>query len=204
MHYKNCDIIMCFPGIGRTFFTQGETLYVDKNYNVPKSSKKPFEEVERQMPHSSFTLDKDFTGDDLKGFAEEIASIQETGRYRYILIPMRFDLAKHLYDSDIHFIVVKPYELDRDVWMKRWMKAGESALDLSVRLKEMNNSESGYAAFAPIVHLSADEWLGNILDQTPIKVPDIDVTAPLFQETEAGKFKLIDPMLGYTANGGSK
>lgn len=201
MHYKNSDIIMCFPGIGRTFFASLITPAQRVEPGPDQLRKKTTNEA---IPHSDFTLDKDFSGDDLKGFAEEVASIHKTGRYRYILIPMRYDLAKHLYDSDIQFIVVKPYELDRDVWMKRWMKAGESALDLSVRLKEMNNSESGYAAFAPIVHLSADEWLGNILDQTPIKVPDIDVTAPFFQETEAGKFRLIDPMLDYSARGGAK
>lgn len=173
-HYKNCDIIMCFPGIGRTFFAEGESSYVEKSYDAPKHCKRPFFEETRSLPRSSFTLDKDFTGNDPKGFIDEIVSIQQSKQFRYILIPMRYDLAKQLNERVILFIVVKPYEQDRDAWMKRWMKAGETAIDLEARRVEMNNSESGYSAFAPIVHLNADEWLGNILDQSPIRVGEAE------------------------------
>ena len=162
--YKNCDIIMCFPGVGRTFFTASETSFLARNDN------RPFREETKQLPHSTFTLDKDFSGDDVAKFVNELFVIKVKREYRYILIPMRFDIAKELHDSDIAFIIVKPFELDRDVWMKRWLKAGESAASIDARRVALNDSESSYSAYAPIVHLSADDWLGNVLDQSPERV----------------------------------
>ncbi|NCD35474.1 MAG: hypothetical protein EOL87_18985, partial [Spartobacteria bacterium] len=139
--YKNCDIIMCFPGIGRTFFAEEVFRYSDGT---------------SKMPHSDFTLDKDFKldkefkGDSAAKFAIEVSAIRTSRKYRYILIPLRYDIASALHDRNIPFIIVKPYEQDRDAWMKRWMKAGETAASIEERRVEMNNSEIGYSAFAPI------------------------------------------------------
>jgi hypothetical protein len=144
MIYSNTDIILCFSGIGRTFFSKD----------------------------SLFALDKDFDGKDAKAFADEIAKLKLLKKYRYILVPMNDKIRDDLEAKSVPFITVVPLLHQWDGWSKRWLKAGATAEQLNARLTDWNKYYKelegwDYDDFTkPIIHLKDDEWLGNVLCQS--------------------------------------
>lgn len=144
MIYSNTDIILCFSGIGRTFFSE----------------------------QSTFTLDRDFDGNDAKAFTDELVKLKALKKYRYILVPLNDKIRDELETRNVAFITVVPLLHQWDEWSKRWLKSGATAEQLNTRLADWNKyyKKPGgwdYDDFAkPIVHLKDDEWLGNILCQS--------------------------------------
>ncbi|MEA4869926.1 MAG: hypothetical protein VB062_04730 [Christensenella sp.] len=142
MTYKNSDIILCAPGIGRTFF-------------------------EAEKTHSTFTLDRDFPeGADPIRFVRDLVEIRVSKQYRYILVPNVQPIHDELYKRGIEFLTVMPREEELNEWMKRWLKAGASAEVISSRVSTIRTVYR-YSGEVPIILLSSDEWLGNILEQNP-------------------------------------
>ena len=145
MIYSNTDIILCFAGIGRTFFSE----------------------------QSTFTLDRDFKsgGDsDVKKFVEWMILTKNTRKYRYILIPLNEEIGSELSARGIKYIVAIPNPSDWNAWASRWMKSGATAEQLTERSEEWSKFfiENAHIRkfIAPTVKLKPDEWLGNILCQS--------------------------------------
>jgi len=144
MIYSSTDIILCFSGVGRTFFSA----------------------------QSTFTLDRDFDGKDAKLFTDELVKLKALKKYRYILVPLNDKIRDELEAKSVAFITVVPLLHQWDEWSKRWLKAGATAEQLNARLADWNKYYKelegwDYDDFAkPIIHLKDDEWLGNILCQS--------------------------------------
>ena len=157
MKYKRSDIILCYPGVGRTFFTS----FKDKNNGVS---------------NSAFTYNAEFKpeagpGDyrKLTNFVESTLSLRETKDYRYILLPLLPELNQLLCDKGIPYFVVTPYSDERNEWVKRWLKAGASATEIYSRicnwttLMKLDITKGKGIK----VWLDKEEWLGNVLEQSP-------------------------------------
>ena len=149
MIYSNTDIILCFSGIGRSF-------YYKKGSN------------------SDFALDKDIANDDWKAFADEIIADIAKDRWRYILVPLDTLLAQYLTERGAKFVIACPIPEDRSEWMRRWWKSNATAKQISDRSKAWDDylgwSEEIEALGAPIIYLKSDEWIGNVLSQNPNEV----------------------------------
>lgn len=154
MKYKRSDIILCYPGIGRTFFTS-------------------FKDDDKGIKNSAFTYNaefKDVVGPvALSGFIESLLALKETKDYRYILVPLVPDIHVRLSDKKVPYFIVTPYLDERNEWVKRWLKAGASALEVFNRtcdwytlIKVDTTKGKGVR-----VYLDKDEWLGNVLEQSP-------------------------------------
>lgn len=139
MKYKSSDIIVCFPGIGRTYFTG-------------------------QYSNSSFVCDLDQNKEWVEEFLKKPVILREERTYRYILIPASPDIFKELKAQKIPFIYVRPYNDEANEWMKRWMKADANISDLTFRRLAFRWDNP---VDVPIVYLSSEEWLGNVLSQSP-------------------------------------
>ena len=110
MIYSSTDIILCFSGIGRSF-------YYKKGSN------------------SDFALDKDIVGDDWKAFADEIIADKAKTRWRYILVPLDTLLAQYLNERGVKFVIACPHPEDRSEWFRRWWKSNATAKQLADRSK---------------------------------------------------------------------
>lgn len=149
MIYSNTDIILCFSGIGRSF-------YYKKGSN------------------SDFALDKDIANDDWKAFADDIIADVAKDRWRYVLVPLDALLAQYLTERGVKFVIACPIPEDRNEWMRRWWKSNANAKQIADRSKDWDNylgcSEKIEALGAPIIYLKSDEWIGNVLSQNPNEV----------------------------------
>lgn len=154
MPYKDSDIILCFPGIGRTFFAGDKTTL----------------EI-GTLRHSQFTLDKDFSGG-MKAFVDELVKIKKSRQYRYILVQNNLALHLDLIANDVTFLVVAPNPNHKQIWMKRWMQAGASAELIDSRLARWEEIGTRYSGEIEAIYLGPDEWLGNILQKTPLTEAD--------------------------------
>jgi len=164
MIYSSTDIILCFSGVGRSFFTASSA----KMLKVTFFGFKPIE-----IPNSSFTADIDIPeGCSAKTFVDTIVTLKNTKQYRYILAPLNDKIRDELEAKSVAFITVVPLLHQWDEWSKRWLKAGATAEQLNARLADWNKYYKelegwDYDDFAkPIIHLKDDEWLGNILCQS--------------------------------------
>ena len=149
MIYSSADIILCFSGVGRSFYY--------KNGN------------------SDFALDKDIAGDDWKAFADQIIADKAKERWRYVLAPLDTLLAQCLIERGVKFVIACPTTTDRNEWMRRWWKSNATAKQIADRSKEWDNYLDGTPAKieslgAPIIYLKSDEWIGNVLSQNPNEV----------------------------------
>lgn len=150
MIYSNTDIILCFTGIGRSFYYKAGI-------------------------NSDFALDKDIVGDDWKAFADQIVADKAKERWRYVLAPLDTLLAQYLIERGIKFVIACPAPTDRSEWMRRWWKSNATAKQVAGRSKEWDNYLDGTPAKieslgAPIIYLKSDEWIGNVLSQDPNEV----------------------------------
>ena len=150
MIYSSTDIILCFSGVGRSFYYKKGT-------------------------NSDFALDKDIAGDDWKAFAEQIIADKAKERWRYILVPLDELLSRYLIERGARHVIACPMPTDRNEWMRRWWKSNATAKQVADRGKEWDNYLDGTPAKieslgVPIIYLKSDEWIGNVLSQNPNEV----------------------------------
>ena len=149
MIYSNTDIILCFAGIGRSFYYKTGS-------------------------NSSFAMDVDPDRKDLAKFIDEIIETKSLKRYRYILLPMDLEIKALLDERKVSYVVAMPDLEDLSEWICRLWKSNATAEQIKSRIAEferVDTEESGGSwKDAPTIHLKSDEWLGNILSQNPNEV----------------------------------
>lgn len=149
MIYTTTDVICCFPGIGRTTFSE-----------------------ENKREGSTFCLDMDYDGTNLKAFIDRVKAERDKKAHRYILVPMDAEILAALRESYIAHIVVVPKFEDLNDWMIRWMHSGATAGMIIARKKRWNeingyDGSSVWSSEACVIELRTGEWLGNVLEQAP-------------------------------------
>ena len=146
MKYKDSDIILCFTGIGKTYYKELGS-------------------------NGSFTIEFDIEKEGI----EKLRQLQESHEYRYILLPLSQQLVEDLFTADMKAIIIAPWYYEREDWFKTWVKCGDDIEKLSARAKawgELNN----YLYDDPmpknfiLIHIDNGEWLGNLLAATAPKV----------------------------------
>ena len=149
MIYSNTDIILCFAGIGRTFYYKTGS-------------------------NSSFAMDVDIESKDKAKFINEIIETKSLKRYRYILLPLDLEIKALLDQANIKYVIARPRLGDIDEWIRRWWKSNATAEQIKSRIAEferLDTEESGGQwKDAPTIYLKSDEWIGNILSQNPNEV----------------------------------
>lgn len=143
MKYNSSDIILCFPGIGRTRFKELGS-------------------------NGSFTID---VGE--KATLEQLKELQASQQYRYILAPLTQELVEKLWIDKLTFIIVAPWYYDKEDRLKLWMKAGADAKTLAIRAQawedlKVYTYDDDMPKEIVLIHLDSEEWLGHLLAQTPI------------------------------------
>lgn len=144
MIYPTTDVICCFPGIGRTTFSE-----------------------ENKHEGSTFALDLDYDGTNLKAFIDRVKAERDKIAHRYILVPMDAEIMLSLKERRIPYFIVAPSPNEFDEWAKRWMRSGSSAETLIARHKRWREIEEMCNKGECVVFLSGQEWLGNVLEQAP-------------------------------------
>jgi len=158
MKYATTTVICCAAGIGRTFFTQDATAAKRTTF---------FSKRMVTIPNSSFTVDIDLCdGDNVTEVAKAVDVLAKSGNYRYVLVPNDYALKAELRKIGLVYLTVCPFVDELNAWVKRWMKADASTETIEKRISGWNANYTQYAGEIPIIYLSADEWLGNILSQT--------------------------------------
>ena len=149
MIYSNTDIILCFAGIGRSFYY-------------------------KMGSNSSFAMDVDPDRKDLSKFIDGIIEIKNLKRYRYILLPMDLEIKALLDERKVSYVVAMPDVNDMSEWIRRWWKSNATAEQITSRIAEFERFDTeesgGQWKDVPTIYLKSDEWLGNILSQNPNEV----------------------------------
>ena len=149
MIYSNTDIILCFAGIGRSYYYKTGS-------------------------NSSFAMDVDPDSKDLAKFIDGIIETKSLKRYRYILLPMDLEIKALLDSRKVSYVVAIPSAADKSEWIRRWWKSNATAEQIESRIAEFERFDTedsgGQWKGAPTIHLKSDEWLGNILSQNPNEV----------------------------------
>ena len=149
MIYSNTDIILCFAGIGRSFYYKTGS-------------------------NSSFAMDVDIESKDKAKFINEIIETKSLKRYRYILLPLDLEIKALLDERMISYVVAIPSAEDKSEWIRRWWKSNATAEQIKIRIAEferLDTEESGGQwKDVPTIYLKSDEWLGNVLSQNPNEV----------------------------------
>lgn len=149
MIYSNTDIILCFAGIGRTYYYKTGS-------------------------NSSFAMDIDVESEDKAKFIDGIIDTRSLKRYRYILLPMDLEIKALLDSRKVSYVVAMPDLEDMSEWIRRWWKSNATAEQITSRIAEferLDTEESGGQwKDVPTIYLKSDEWLGNILSQNPNEV----------------------------------
>jgi len=147
--YTTTDVICCFPGIGRTTFSE-----------------------ENKHEGSTFALDLDYDGTNLKAFIDRVKAEREKKAHRYILVPMDAEILMALRESNIAHITVVPSYDEFNEWAVRWMHSGATAEMIIARKKRWReidgySDRSVWSSEACVIRLGTGEWLGNVLEQAP-------------------------------------
>ena len=149
MIYSSTDIILCFSGVGRSFYYKTGS-------------------------NSDFALDKDIVGDDWKAFADQIVADKAKERWRYVLAPLDTLLAQYLIERGVKFVVACPTPTDRNEWIRRWWKSNATAEQITSRMKDYfrfkTEDAGGQWDDTQKIYLKSDEWIGNVLSQNPNEV----------------------------------
>ena len=149
MIYSTADIILCFAGIGRTFYYKTGS-------------------------NSSFAMDVDPDSKDLAKFIDGIIDTKSLRRYRYILLPMDLEIKALLDSRKVSYVVARPDVNDMSEWIRRWWKSNATAEQITSRIaafERLDTEESGGQwKDVPTIYLKSDEWLGNVLSQNPNEV----------------------------------
>ena len=149
MIYSSTDIILCFSGIGRSYYYKTGS-------------------------NSSFAMDVDPERKDLAKFIDGIIETKSLKRYRYILLPMDLDIKALLDERKISYVVAIPNAEDKSEWIRRWWKANATAEQITSRMKDYfrfkTEDAGGKWDDTQKIYLRSDEWLGNVLSQNPNEV----------------------------------
>ena len=149
MIYSNTDIILCFAGIGRSFYYKTGS-------------------------NSSFAMDADPDRKDLAKFIDGIIETKNLKRYRYILLPMDLKVKELLDQANIKYVIARPFLDDMSEWIRRWWKSNATAEQIESRIAEFERFDTedsgGSWNDVPTIYLKSDEWIGNILSQNPNEV----------------------------------
>ena len=144
MIYSNTDIILCFSGIGRSFYYKTGS-------------------------NSSFAMDVDPEYGDLNKFIDGIIETKNLKRYRYILLPMDLKIKDLLDVRKVSYVVAMPDTDDMSEWIRRWWKSNATAEQIDSRMKDYSKfrteESGGQWDGARRIYLKSDEWIGNILSQ---------------------------------------
>ena len=149
MIYSNTDIILCFAGIGRSFYYKTGS-------------------------NSSFAMDVDPDSKDLAKFIDEIIETKSLKRYRYILLPMDLKIKALLDERKVSYVVAMPDLEDMSEWIRRWWKSNATAEQIDSRMKDYfrfkTEDAGGQWDDTQKIYLKSDEWIGNVLSQNPNEV----------------------------------
>ena len=149
MIYSNTDIILCFAGIGRSFYYKTGS-------------------------NSSFAMDVDPERKDLDKFIDGIIETKSLKRCRYILLPMDLEIKALLDEKKISYVVAMPDMDDMSEWIRRWWKSNATAEQVERRISDFERLETelsgGQWKDVPTIYLKSDEWIGNVLSQNPNEV----------------------------------
>ena len=149
MSYPHTDVLCCFPGIGRTTFS-----------------------TEVNKGGSTFALDLDYDGTNLKAFIDRVKAKRDKKAHRYILVPMDAEILAGLLEAKIPYLVVVPDPNEFDNWAKRWMHSGSSAETIIARRARWDELETVIGREQCVIQLKGGDWLGNILEQSRASAAD--------------------------------
>lgn len=144
MIYTTTDVICCFPGIGRTTFS-----------------------AENKHEGSTFALDLDYDGTNIKAFIDRVKAERAKLAHRYILVPMDAEILMAFWENGIDHITVVPDSDDRNDWMIRWMHSGATAKMITARKDRWSEINKAWSTESCVIALRTGEWLGNVLEQAP-------------------------------------
>lgn len=149
MIYSNTDVILCFAGVGRSFYYKTGS-------------------------NSSFAMDADPDYSNKAKFIDGIIETKNLKRYRYILLPMDLEIKALLDERNASYVVATPDMDDMSEWIRRWWKSNATAEQIKSRIAEFERLDAeesgGQWKDVPTIYLKSDEWLGNILSQNPNEV----------------------------------
>jgi len=149
MSYPHTDVLCCFPGIGRTTFS-----------------------TEQNKGGSTFCLDLDYDGANLKAFIEQVKAERARKAHRYILVPMDAEILQALRESLVPHLVIVPNPDEFDVWAKRWLHGGSNAGTVIARRTRWREIYNVCEKEPCVIRLLSGDWLGNILEQTRASAED--------------------------------
>ena len=149
MIYPTTDVICCFPGIGRTTFSE-----------------------ENKHEGSTFALDLDYDGTNLKAFIDRVKAEREKKAHRYILLPMDVEVLQALRESLVTHLVIVPSPDEFDVWAKRWLRGGSNAGTVIARRTRWREIYDVCEKEPCVIRLLSGDWLGNILEQSRASAAD--------------------------------
>lgn len=97
-------------------------------------------------------------------FMLEVGKTIQSGEYKYIFLPCDLDIRNEFVRRNIAFVVVIPDFIHS--WVKRWVKAGDSAAAIKRRVERLSSVEEEFKD-DPIIYISGPdgEWIGNVLSQ---------------------------------------
>lgn len=97
-------------------------------------------------------------------FLDEVLKEIDAQEHKYVFLSCDSLLRQELVRRNIAFVVVLPDYIHP--WVKRWMKAGDSADSIKRRVETLDAVEETFSG-DPILYLSAkdNEWIGNALSQ---------------------------------------
>ena len=114
-----------------------------------------FPAIARDMQQGDLEFDR---------FLEDV--LEELGKqeHRYVFLPCDSLLRQELVRRGIAFVVILPDYILR--WVKRWLKAGDSADCIKRRVETLDAVEEAFSG-DPVLYLSSkhNEWIGNVLSQ---------------------------------------
>ena len=149
MIYSSTDIILCFSGVGRSFYYKTGS-------------------------NSSFAMDVDVETKDKAKFIDGIIETKNLKRYRYILLPMDLEIKALLDENKISYVVAMPDMDDMSEWIRRWWKSNATAEQITSRMKDYfrfkTEDAGGQWDDTQKIYLKSDEWIGNVLSQNPNEV----------------------------------
>ncbi len=95
-------------------------------------------------------------------FMLEVGKTIQSGEYKYVFLPCDPDLINEFIRRSIAFVAVLPYYMPS--WVKRWLKAGDSAEAIKRRVNDCDDTVLILDG-CPIAYLNDGEWIGNVLSQ---------------------------------------
>jgi len=104
-------------------------------------------------------------GQTLEQFMLEVGVQIQSKGYRYLFLPCDLPIKQEFLKRRIAYVVVLPGGKLSD-WVRRWVKASDSADIIKWRVDRYKQSLLDFAA-DPIIYIdgATNEWIGNVLSQ---------------------------------------